>query len=91
MANFILPPDYYKFDDDGNEILGERERRKKVKEFALKKMDEASRNYKKFLYATYVTKKRTPVFEGALEKLRAQWPEFVAYKESERAKEMSKK
>jgi hypothetical protein len=32
---------------------------------------------------------KTPVFEGAYEKLRAQWPEFMAYKESERAKEIS--
>jgi hypothetical protein len=40
---------------------------------------------------TYVAKKKTPVFEGAYEKLRAQWPEFVAYKESERAKEISLK
>jgi hypothetical protein len=24
MANFILPPEYYKFDNDGNEILGGR-------------------------------------------------------------------
>jgi hypothetical protein len=38
MENFILPPDYYKFDDDGNEILGGRERRSTVNEFALKKM-----------------------------------------------------
>jgi hypothetical protein len=91
MENFILPPDYYKFDDDGNEILGGRETRRIVNEFALKKMAEAFRNYKKFLYATYVAKKKTPVFEGAYEKLRAQWPEFVAYKESERAKEMSLK
>jgi hypothetical protein len=91
MANFILPPDYYKFDDDGNEILGVCERRRTVKEFALKKVAEAFRNYKKFLYATYVTKKKTTVFEGAHEKLRAQWAEFVAYKELERAKEMSLK
>jgi hypothetical protein len=54
-------------------------------------MVEAFWNYKKFLYATYVAKKKTLVFEGAYEKLRAQWPEFVEYKESERAKEISRK
>jgi hypothetical protein len=71
MANFILPPDYYKFDDDGNEILGGCERRRTVKEFALKKVAKAFWNYKKFLYTTYVAKKKTTVFEGAHEKLRA--------------------
>jgi hypothetical protein len=34
-CKFILPPEYSKFDDDGNEIPGGRERRRKVKEFAL--------------------------------------------------------
>jgi hypothetical protein len=72
MANFILPPAYHKFDDDGNEILGGRERRRRFKEFSLKKMAKAFQNYKKFLYATYVVKNKTPVFEGAYEKLRAQ-------------------
>jgi hypothetical protein len=91
MENFILPTEYSKFDDDGNEILGGRERRRTVKEFARKKMAEAFRNYKKMFYVTYVAKKKTPVFEGAYEELRALWPEFVAYKDSERAKEMSLK
>jgi hypothetical protein len=63
MANFILPQEYHKFDDDGNEIPCGRERRRTVKEFALKKMVEAFRNYKKFLYVTYVAKKMTPVFK----------------------------
>jgi hypothetical protein len=43
------------------------------------------------LYMKYVTKQKTPVFEGAYEKSREQWPEFVAFKDSERAKEMSVK
>jgi hypothetical protein len=55
------------------------------------KMAKAFWNYKKMLYATYVAKKKTLVFEGAYEKLREQWPEFVAYKDSERANEMSLK
>jgi hypothetical protein len=38
-----------------------------------------------------LAKEKTPVFEGAYEKLRQQWPEFVAFKASERAKEMSEK
>jgi hypothetical protein len=55
------------------------------------KMAKAFRNYKKMLYVTYVAKKKTLVFEGAYEKLREQWPEFVVYKDSERANEMSLK
>ena len=53
-------------------------------------MAELFRNYKKTLYAEYVTKKTTPDFTGALEKLREQWPEFGAYKESSIAEERSK-
>jgi hypothetical protein len=41
MENFILPPEYSKKDNDGNEIPGGRERRRRVKHFALKKMVEA--------------------------------------------------
>jgi hypothetical protein len=37
MENFILPPEYSKMDDDGNEIPGGRERRRRVKQYALKK------------------------------------------------------
>jgi hypothetical protein len=71
MANFILPPEYTKKDDDGNEIPGGRERRRRVKQYALKKMDEAFRSFKKMLYATYIAKETTPVFEGAYDKLRS--------------------
>jgi hypothetical protein len=91
MANFILPPEYSKMDDDGNEILGGHKRRRRVKQYALKKMVEAFRGFQKMLYAKYIAKEKTPVFEGAYEKLRQQWPEFVAFKASERAKEMLEK
>jgi hypothetical protein len=91
MANFILPPEYSKTDDDGNEILGGRERRRRVKQYAPKKMAEAFQGFKKMLYAKYIAKEKTPVFEGAYEKLRQQCPKFVAFKASERAKEMSEK
>jgi hypothetical protein len=86
MANFILPLEYSKKDDDGNEIPGGRERRRTVKQYALKKMAEAFRGFKKMLYAKYIAKQKTPVFKGAYEKFRQQWPEFVAFKASERAK-----
>jgi hypothetical protein len=70
MENFILPPEYSKKDDDGNEIPGGRERRRKVKHYALKKMAEAFWGFKKMLYAKFIAKKKTPVFKGAYEKLR---------------------
>jgi hypothetical protein len=93
MANFTLPPEYNDYDADGNPIPGGAERRLKVKEFALHKMAEAFRNFKKNLWAKYLKnkKKAPPVFEGPLEKLKHQWPEFVAYKESETAKQRSEK
>jgi hypothetical protein len=72
MANFILPREYSKMDDDGNEIPGGRENRRRVKQYALKKMAEAFQGFKKMLYAKYITKGKTPVFEGAYEKLRQQ-------------------
>jgi hypothetical protein len=47
MENFILPPEYFKKDDDGNEILGGHERRRRVKQYTLKKMAEAFRGSRK--------------------------------------------
>ena len=43
----------------------------------------------KKLWADYLRKekKAPPVFKGTLEKWQPLWPEFVAYKESETAKE----
>jgi hypothetical protein len=70
MANFILPPEYSKMDDDGNQILDGRERRRRVKQYALKKMAEAFRGFKKMLYAKCIAKEKTPVFKGVYEKLR---------------------
>ena len=62
MANFNLPPDYNEEDADGNPISGGRERRLRVKKFALKKMAEAFRNFKKNLWATYVKQKKAPQY-----------------------------
>jgi ribosomal protein L24 len=49
MEHFVLPPEYNKHDEDGNVISGGCERRSLVKEFALKKMGEAFRTFKKNL------------------------------------------
>src|SRR3954469_3747808 len=52
-------------------------------------MAELYRNHKKSLYAKYVTKKKTSDFKGVNEKLREQWPDFVQYKQSDKAKAKS--
>ena len=72
MTNFTLPPEYNDYDADGNPNSDGEERRLKVKEFALQKMAEAFRNFKKNLWAKYLKnkKKAPPVFEGPLEKLK---------------------
>jgi hypothetical protein len=90
MEHFVLPPEYNKCNEEGNVILGGRERRRLVKEFALKKMGEAFRTFKKNLVWDYVSKQNTPEFKGQYEKLRAVWPKFVAQKESEHAKAVLK-
>ena len=91
MEHFILPPEYNKVDEFGNEVPGGRQRRRLVKEFALQKMGEAFRNFKKNLTRDYVNKGKTPDFNGQHEKLKDDWPEFVRQKQSEHFKEISKK
>jgi hypothetical protein len=91
MEHFILPPEFNKYDEEGNEVPGGRERRRLVKEFALQKMAEAFRNFKKNLARDYVSQNKTPDFNGQYEKLKDDWPEFVRQKKSEHFKEISKK
>ena len=93
MTNFNLPPDCNLENEDGTPNPEGERRTKKVREFALGKMAEAFRNWKKNLWADYVKKekKAPPVFKGTLEKWQPLWPEFVAYKESSVAKERSEK
>ena len=64
---------------------------KKVKHFALKKMAEQFNKYKNRLYHDWQSKKKAPDFTGTLERQRPHWKAFLEYKESERAKERSKK
>ena len=90
-GTFILPPEYNKVDEFGNEVPGGRQRRRLVKEFALQKMGEAFRNFKKNLTRDYVNKGKTPDFNGQHEKLKDDWPEFVKQKKSEQFIQISKK
>jgi hypothetical protein len=64
----------------------------KVKKFALKKMATQFQTWKKRLWANYVNaEKKTPEFTGPLEKVKDHWDLFVEFKESEAAKERSRK
>ena len=80
MTNFSLPRE----EDPNNPVI-----ERKVKAFALKKMAELFRNWKKELNTKFVEKEETPEFIGQYEKIRDQWPEFVAYKKSEKGKKWS--
>ena len=59
-----------------------------IKSHALKKMAELFRRWKNEL-KTFVDKEETPEFTGRFEKIRDQWPAFVAHKTSEKSKKMS--
>ena len=74
MTNFSLPPEA-----DPN----------KVKAFALKKMAELFKNWKKDLNKKFVEKDKTPEFTGPYEKIKDHWPTFVAYKKSDKSKQRS--
>jgi len=54
--------------------------KKKVKEWILKKMATQFQTWKKKLWIKY--KDEDPVFKGRLEKIKAHWPAFKAYKKS---------
>jgi len=86
MHNFTLPMPEVNPDEEerAKEELGNI-----VKKWALSKMAELFRNFKKKLDDNYVKKDKTPDFDRCYPKLRHQWAEFVAYKKSEVAVERS--
>ena len=73
-SNFTLPPE----DDPEKPVIEPL-----IKCFALKKMADIFRNWKKDLNK-FVDKKETPEFKGRYEKIRDHWPAFVAHKTSEK-------
>ena len=91
MEHFVLPPEYNEKDEEGNVIPGGLARRNKVKEWAIKKMGEAFKGYKKRLNEQFVSKNKTPEWRGQYEKLQDLWPEFEAQKKSEFARAISAK
>ena len=52
-------------------------------------MAEQFKNWKKRLNEQFVKKDETPEFTGQNAKIKDHWPTFVAYKKSEKAKNMS--
>jgi hypothetical protein len=83
MAHFTLP-------DLGSESENAKQR-ELVKKWALKKMGELFRAYKNRLWKNYKKDKKPPLFENYLAKQEHNWEEFVRYKESEEAVNLSAK
>jgi hypothetical protein len=87
MSNFLLPRQDVNPDEEERAI---EELVKRVKKFALIKMAEALKNWKKKLYNNFVKLDKTPDFNHGYAKLRHQWADFVKYKTSEKALERSR-
>jgi hypothetical protein len=83
MAHFTLPELETQIEMD--------KQREKVKKWALMKMGELFRQWKKRLWATYKKDKKAPNFEGYLAKQDHNRDAFVEYKTSEDAEALSKK
>src|SRR3954447_8588810 len=81
MENFTLP------------VGANEEERKsiedRVRAWTFKRMALHFKDFKKRLNLKYVQKDKTPLFEGALERLKDQWAEFAKYKKSEEAQKSS--
>ena len=60
-----------------------------IKAYALKKMVELFRRWKNELKSSFVDQDKTPEFIGRFEKIKDQWPAFVAHKTSEKSKKTS--
>jgi hypothetical protein len=88
MINFLLPrPDV----NPDEEERAKKELLPRVKKFALIKMAEAFKNWKKKLYNNFVKLDKTPNFNhGGYAKLRHQWADFVKNKTSEKSLERSR-
>ena len=79
MEHFTLPDHFTNADVE------------KVKDAALRKMAVAFKNHKNREWDKYVKGgRKTPVFEGTLEKQSAHWDDFVKFKDSELSMERSR-
>ena len=92
MVNFTLPApevDSDEEDPDEAEKIARKIMEQKVKDWALKKMAELFKNWKKRLNNLFVKKNKTPDFDKGYEKIKDYWEEFVAYKKSKEALQIS--
>src|SRR5215216_6834445 len=95
MVNFKLPK--IELDPNAEDPIEDalqhgRAMEAKVREWDLKKMAQCFTNWKKRLHLDYVVKEKTPDFKKTqFQKIKPFWAEFVEYKTSEKAKEMSAK
>src|SRR4051812_3756600 len=76
-------------DNPAQEAASRLELEARVKKFALSKMAEQFKNWKKNLYLKFVKLDKTPDFEHGYGKIREQCDDFVAYKKSEHAQQRS--
>jgi len=87
MTHFTLPA--LEVDPDEEEPNEEEMKRrkeaieKKVKAWALKKMADLFRAWKKRLNLEFIEKDKTPDFDNGYDKIRDYWEDFVAYKKSD--------
>ena len=89
MTHFTLPalevdPDE---EEPSEEEMNKRKKavEEKLMEWALKKMADQFRAWKKRLNMQFVEKDKTPDFDNGYEKIRDYWDDFVEYKKSEEA------
>ena len=82
MVNFLLP--ILEVNPDDEERVKE-ELLNRLKKWALRKMAEQFKNWKKKLYNNYVKLDKTPNFDHGYAKIKHHWADFVAYKKSEAA------
>src|SRR3954465_15472123 len=87
MHNFLLRMP--EVDNPAQEAEARLELEARVKKFALSKMTEQFKNWKKNLYLKFFKVDKTPDFEHGYGKIREQWDDFVAYKKSEYAQQRS--
>jgi len=87
MHNFLLRMP--EVDNPAQEAAARLDLEARVKKFALIKMAEKFKNWKKNLYLKFVKLDKTLDFEHGYGKIREQWDDFVAYKKSEHAQQRS--
>src|SRR3954466_390477 len=87
MHNFLLRMP--EVENPAQEAAARLELEARVKKFALSKMAEQFKNWKKNLYLKFFKVDKTMDFEHGYGNIREKWDDFVAYKKSEYAQQRS--